>query len=170
MKNKIRADLLIQKQFPEYSLNKIHSLIIRKQIYLNNNLVLYPGQLLDINEVINIKKQKETVSRGSFKLKQAIEEFRIEIKDKECLDIGSSAGGFIYTFLEKKARKVYGLDSGTNQLDYSLRNNTQVEVKENFSFNKLDEWKEIHDRIEIISIDISFNSITNVFKKIKTIP
>lgn len=170
MKNKIRADLLIKKQYPELQQSKIESLILRKQVYLDNELVLFSGQLLDTKQKIYIKKQKETVSRGSYKLKQAIDELGIDIENKICLDIGSSSGGFIYCLLEYKAFKVYGLDSGTNQLDYSLRTNKKVEVKENFSFNKLDTWNEIQNLIDIITIDISFNSIVNVFKKIKDIP
>ena len=61
------------------------------------------------------------VSRGALKLIKAIDHFKIDIENKVCLDIGSSTGGFSEVLLSKKAKKIYSVDVGTNQLHEKLK-------------------------------------------------
>ena len=71
------------------------------------------------------------VSRGGYKLSEAINKFRLDFNNKVILDIGSSTGGFTDCALQNGAKLVYSLDVGTSQLHESLRNNDKVVVMEN---------------------------------------
>jgi len=63
------------------------------------------------------------VSRSGEKLAEALKTFWINVKDKTCLDIGASTGGFTDCLLKNGAKLVYAVDVGKNQLHPSLRKN-----------------------------------------------
>lgn len=81
---------------------------------------------------------KKYVSRGGFKLEKALKVFDIDLKDKICLDIGASTGGFTDVALKNGAKMVYALDVGYNQLAWQLRDDKRVVVmeKQNFRYSK----------------------------------
>ncbi|WP_427867286.1 TlyA family RNA methyltransferase [Mycoplasmopsis arginini] len=143
---------------------KIDSLAMQGKIFINNEKVFLASMKVDENCNIEIKeKNNKYVSRGAYKLKEAIEKFQIEIENKTCLDIGSSTGGFVQVLLENKANKVYALDSGTNQLDFFLRKNDKVVVYEKTNLKNINQslFSEV---IELITCDVSFISLKHVFE------
>ena len=71
------------------------------------------------------------VSRGGFKLEKALDVFKVDVKNKTVLDIGSSTGGFTDCALQKGAKKVIAVDVGTYVMHKSLRENPKVELYEN---------------------------------------
>src|SRR5437764_1910348 len=75
--------------------------------------------------------ESKYVGRGGLKLKEALNKFAISPRGLACLDIGSSTGGFTDCLLQNGARKVVAVDAGTNQLAWSLRNDSRVEVRGN---------------------------------------
>lgn len=92
----------------------------------------------------------------------AIEYFNIDIKNKICLDVGSSTGGFTHVLLNKNAQKIYALDVGTNQLDFQIRSNHKVISFENTNLKNIHKsmFKEL---IDFICCDVSFISCKNLF-------
>ncbi|CRH45817.1 TlyA family RNA methyltransferase [Mycoplasmopsis arginini] len=143
---------------------KIDSLAMQGKIFINNEKVFLASIKVDENCNIEIKdKSNKYVSRGAYKLKEAIEKFEIEVENKTCLDIGSSTGGFVQVLLENKANKVYALDSGTNQLDFSLRKNDKVVVYEKTNLKNINESL-FDEVIELITCDVSFISLKRVFE------
>jgi 23S rRNA (cytidine1920-2'-O)/16S rRNA (cytidine1409-2'-O)-methyltransferase len=70
------------------------------------------------------------VSRGGIKLKAALEQFQIDVKDKTVLDVGSSTGGFVDCLLQNGAAKVYSVDTAYGELAWKLRNDPKVVVME----------------------------------------
>ena len=70
------------------------------------------------------------VSRGGLKLEAALEHFDIDVAGKVCSDVGSSTGGFTDCLLQHGAARVYAIDVGTGQLDWKLRNDPRVVVRE----------------------------------------
>ena len=62
------------------------------------------------------------VSRGGLKLEKAMKNFGVTLKDKVCMDVGASTGGFTDCMLQNGAVKVYSIDVGYGQLDWKLRN------------------------------------------------
>ncbi|PZV99937.1 TlyA family RNA methyltransferase [Metamycoplasma auris] len=154
---------LIKKQY-DIDDKTIESLAMQGRIYVNNEKVFLATTRYDESVNIKVQYQKEKyVSRGAYKLKEAIEKFQISPKDLVCLDIGSSTGGFVQILLENEAKKVYALDSGTNQLDYSLRTNKKVVVYEKTNLKNITSNLFSED-IELVTCDVSFISLKHVFE------
>lgn len=70
------------------------------------------------------------VSRAGLKLAQALDAFSITVTGLECADFGCNAGGFTDCLLQKGATKVVAVDTGYGMLDWKLRNDPRVEVRE----------------------------------------
>jgi len=96
------------------------------------------------------------VSRGGLKLEKALQEFGVELRGKLCIDIGASTGGFTDCLLQHGARRVYAVDSGTDQLHPSLRENECVVSMENVNARFLDE--SMVPVAPVVVMDVSFIS------------
>ena len=90
--------------------------------------------------------------------------FNIDLKDKTCIDIGSSTGGFTDLMLQNGAKKVFAVDCGTNQLDYKLRIDSRVVSLENTNARYLIKENVNNEDIDLITIDVSFISLTKIVK------
>jgi radical SAM protein (TIGR01212 family) len=101
------------------------------------------------------------VSRGGLKLEGALETLKLDIIDYVCLDLGASTGGFTDCLLRFGARKVYAFDVGRGQLDWKLRQNPRVVVRDAFNVRYLTP-KEIEETVDLIVIDLSFISVKQV--------
>ena len=161
---KIRLDqLLIDRNLAETK-SKAQSMIMAGQVLVNDKIITKSGNSFKENSLIKIKKlHPQWVSRGAFKLLKAIDHFGIDIKNKTCLDIGSSTGGFTEVLLKKNAKKIYSIDVGTNQLHEKLRKEKKIISIENFNAKYLDK-SIIHDKIDIVVCDVSFISLTKVIE------
>jgi len=103
------------------------------------------------------------VGRGAFKLQKALEEFRIDPKDKICLDVGASTGGFTEVLLNHGARKVFAIDVGQGQLAEKLRSDQRVVNLEKTNIRELHSLGELAD---LAVMDLSFISITKVLANV----
>ena len=92
---------------------------------------------------------------------KALDTFKIEISNKVCLDLGSSTGGFSDVLLQKKAKKIFAVDVGTNQLHEKLRKQKIIVSIENFNARYLDSFI-IPDKIDLLVCDVSFISLKKV--------
>ena len=161
-KSKIRLDQLLVNRKLINSKSKAQSMIMAGQVIVNDIIVTKSGNTFYEDVKINIKKLHPTwVSRGALKLIKAIENYKIEIKNKVCLDIGSSTGGFSQVLLQKKAKKIFAVDVGTNQLHEKLKKEKNIISIENFNARYLDE-KIIPEKIDLIVCDVSFISLKKV--------
>ncbi|PYF43703.1 TlyA family RNA methyltransferase [Metamycoplasma alkalescens] len=143
---------------------EINSLTMQGRVFVNNEKVLLTSLKFLDSDKIEIKfKKTKYVSRGAYKLKEAIEKFKLKIKNKVCLDIGSSTGGFVQILLENHAKKVYALDSGTNQLDFSLRVNENVVVYEKTNLKNMNPSMFV-EKLDLVTCDVSFISLRHVFE------
>ncbi len=161
-KIKIRLDqLLVDKNLIE-SKSKAQSMIMAGQVLVNDKIVLKSGNYFDKHSKIVINKlHPEWVSRGALKLLKAIEYFKINIKNKTCLDIGSSTGGFSQVLLKNNAKKIYSIDVGTNQLHEKLRKEKKIISIENFNARNLNNVI-IPDKLDLVVCDVSFISLKKV--------
>ena len=66
------------------------------------------------------------VSRGALKLVAALDAFGIDPKDRICLDLGASTGGFTEVLLARGAARVYAVDVGHGQLAPALTGDPRV--------------------------------------------
>ena len=162
-----RLDILLVKMNMVESREKAQRLIKEKKIKVNGEIVTKPSKKFDNYAKIKIIENEKYVSRAAYKLLKAFDSFHINVKDKICADIGSSTGGFTQVLLEFGANKVYAIDSGTNQLHQSLRNNPKIVLMENTNARYLN--KKDFDGIEFFTSDVSFISITKLINSIRTI-
>ena len=105
------------------------------------------------------------VGRGGLKLEKALEEFRLDPTGFVCLDVGASTGGFTDCLLQHGARRVVALDVGHNQIDWRLRTDSRVEVREGVNARHL-RAEEFDERFDLATMDVSFISATKVLPAI----
>ncbi|MDD5448937.1 MAG: TlyA family RNA methyltransferase [Actinomycetota bacterium] len=111
------------------------------------------------------RNEPEYVSRGGKKLERALDEFGLDIKGKKVLDVGSSTGGFTECFLRRGAEMVIALDVGKGLLDWRLRNDPRVVVKEGINARYL-EPSDLPFTPLIAAIDVSFISLRKVLEPV----
>jgi len=105
------------------------------------------------------------VSRGGSKLEKALAEFNIDVKDRVCLDIGASTGGFTDCLLQHGALRVYAVDVGYGQLDWKLRQDQRVTVKERVNARHLtsaDLYAKGDEHANLAVVDVSFISLDKI--------
>lgn len=88
---KMRIDEYIFEHFNVGSIDDIQKLIMAGKV-LNNNEPVYKAsdKISPEKAQVRFKNVKQFVSRGGLKLKHAIDSFRLDLKGKVMLDIGSS--------------------------------------------------------------------------------
>ena len=154
---------LIEKLFSlGYSNKESLGLIMSGNVLVNEEIVIKGSTKIKENDVIRIKNKKKWVSRGSYKLLEAIEKFNLDLTNKICLDVGASTGGFTQVLLSKGAKKIYSLDSGTNQLDFTLRQNEKVISLEKTNLKSINDDM-FEEKIDFICCDVSFISVKKLF-------
>jgi 23S rRNA (cytidine1920-2'-O)/16S rRNA (cytidine1409-2'-O)-methyltransferase len=98
------------------------------------------------------------VSRGGVKLAAALDHFNFDPKDRICLDVGSSTGGFTQVLLERGARKVYAVDVGSEQLHETLRARPEVVSLEQTDIRTLSPAR-LDPLPDLVVCDVSFISL-----------
>ncbi|WP_298911908.1 TlyA family RNA methyltransferase [uncultured Nostoc sp.] len=140
-------------------------LIQAGEVTVNQQLVDKPGTEVDISAQINIKERSPFVSRGGEKLSKALSVFAIPVAERICLDGGISTGGFTDCLLQAGAKKVYGIDVGYGQVDWRLRNDSRVILRERTNLRQLrpDNLYGENDPIpDLAVVDVSFISLTKI--------
>ncbi|MGL5640147.1 MAG: TlyA family RNA methyltransferase [Mycoplasmoidaceae bacterium] len=165
MKNKIRLDLFLFENKIVNSRNKAKELILNNLITVNDKVINKSSFFVDENDKIEVKENILFVSRAAIKLDYAINYWKIDLKNKNVLDIGSSTGGFIEVCLNNGASLIYGIEVGHDQLDKKLQNNQRIKYYENLNFKNVN--KELFDqKINYITCDVSFISCKKIIEKI----
>ncbi len=159
---KIRLDQLLVKKKLANSKAKAQSMIMAGQVLVNDKTITKSGNSFKDDVKIVIKNLHPFwVSRGALKLLKAIQTFEIEIKNKVCLDIGSSTGGFSEVLLKNNARKIFSVDVGTNQLHEKLKQEKKIISLEKLNAKYLNN-SIIPEKIDLMVCDVSFISLKKV--------
>ncbi|MBF1010044.1 MAG: TlyA family RNA methyltransferase [Lachnoanaerobaculum sp.] len=159
---KDRLDILLVKCGLAESREKAKAVIMSGIVYVDGQKEDKAGQTFA--DTANIEVRGSTlkyVSRGGLKLEKAMECFDVSVKDKVCMDIGASSGGFTDCMLQNGAKKVYAVDVGHGQLAWKLRNDTRVVVMEKTNIRYV-KPEDIGESIDFASIDVSFISLSKV--------
>ena len=163
-KNKTRLDSLLVEKRLAPSGNRARALIMSGRVTVDGKRVEKPGTAVKKDsEVIVEQDPRKFVSRGGLKLEKAITEFNIDVGGKVALDIGASTGGFTDCLLRFGASRVYAFDVGHGQIDWNLRNDKRVIVREKINCRYL-RAEDIGEKVEIVTIDVSFISLTMITK------
>jgi 23S rRNA (cytidine1920-2'-O)/16S rRNA (cytidine1409-2'-O)-methyltransferase len=161
---KVRLDKLLFERGVIESREKAKAIIVEGNVLVNGVIVDKAGTLVRTDASVEILQKIPYVSRGGLKLEHVIRSFNIEVKGKIAMDIGASTGGFTDCLLQHGAKKVYAVDVGYGQLDWRLRNDERVVLLEKTNIRYL-ERSAIPDKINIITIDVSFISLLKVIPK-----
>lgn len=129
------------------------------RVFIDGQKAISPAQLVKSNSKVEIKKRKDYVGRGAYKLEAALKKFDIDVSDKICADIGVATGGFTEVLLKQGAKKVYAIDTARGKLDLKLRENPRVIVMENTDVRDIEKLPESAD---FITIDVSLISLREI--------
>ena len=166
---KERLDVLMVQRNLAESREKAKALIMSGIVYVNGQKEDKAGTSFE--ETVQIEVRGNTlkyVSRGGLKLEKAMSRFGVQLAGKVCMDVGASTGGFTDCMLQNGAVKVYSVDVGHGQLAWKLRNDERVVCMEKTNIRYVTP-EEIPDRIQFVSIDVSFISLTKVLGPVKAL-
>lgn len=160
---KERLDVLLVKKGFYPSREKAKSAIMAGLVFVDGQISDKAGMSINIDCDIKVKQDLCTyVSRGGLKLEKAIDLFSIDLKDKVCMDVGASTGGFTDCMLMNGAAKVYAVDVGYGQLAWKLRSDSRVINIEKCNFRYFDQ-SQVDEEIDFMSMDVSFISLKLIF-------
>src|SRR6266852_6178685 len=127
---KVRVDQLLVERGLAESGEKARALILAGQVLVDGQKRVKPGHSVAGDCRMEVLERMPYVSRGGFKLAGALTQFGIDVTGRLCLDVGASTGGFTDCLLQRGAARVWALDVGHGQLDWKLRNDPRVVVRE----------------------------------------
>jgi 23S rRNA (cytidine1920-2'-O)/16S rRNA (cytidine1409-2'-O)-methyltransferase len=156
---KTRLDRLVVEKGLADSREKAQALIMAGSILVNGVKGAKPGQQVEETAKLEALAKPPYVSRGGQKLAAALREFAIDVRDKICLDIGASTGGFTDALLQAGAARVHAVDVGAGQLDWRLRTDPRVSPREGINARAL-RFEDIGEMVDFICCDVSFISAT----------
>lgn len=113
--------------------------------------------MVDADLEVEVEAPEPYVSRGGHKLAAALDAFGIDPRDRTCLDVGASTGGFSDVLLQRGARRVYALDVGRGQLAESLRADPRVVSMERFNARDLTP-ETLPEAVSLATMDVAFIS------------
>ena len=160
--SKIRLDQILFDRKLAESKSKAQAMIMAGQVFVEGKVINKSGYNIKPDAKIKIKDiGPEWVSRGAYKLIKALDENNIKVDNKTCMDIGASTGGFTEALIKRKAKKVFAVDVGTNQLHEKLK-----KIKEIINLEKTNAryltTDLITESIELLVCDVSFISLKKV--------
>jgi len=156
---KQRLDLLLVERGLFQSREKAQRAIMAGLVRVGDSLADKSGTRVPQDAVITVKQECRYVGRGGLKMEAAIKHFGVDPTGRVCLDIGASTGGFTDCLLQHGAAKVHAIDVGHSQLDWKIRSDPRVVVREKLNARYLTR-EDIPDPIDICVIDVSFISLT----------
>ena len=161
---KQRLDTLLVELDLCSSRQEAQRLIRAGEVMVNQQVLDKPGTEVQPSAQIQIKQRSRYVSRGGEKLAKALEVFFIPVQDRICLDGGISTGGFTDCLLQAGAKKLYGIDVGYGQVDWRLRNDPRVILRErtNLRYLQPSELYKDGEPADLGVVDVSFISLTKV--------
>jgi len=105
------------------------------------------------------------VSRGGEKLLHAVQSFALAVDGANCIDIGSSTGGFTDCLLQRGAGRVTCVDVGYGLLHEKITSDSRVTVLERTNIKNIS-GESLSQTFDIVVVDLSFISLKTVMKNI----
>lgn len=160
-----RIDKLLVEQGLAESRTKAQAMVMAGVVLVNEQRVEKPSEQFPLDSEIRVKHADDPtaryVGRGGLKLEAALEQFKLDVRGRVCIDVGASTGGFTDCLLQRGAAKVFAVDVGHNQIDWRLRNDPRVEVREGVNARYLTP-KEFTVKFDLAVVDVSFISIMKI--------
>jgi len=162
---KLRLDKLLVERGLADSREKAQALVLAGQVVVGERKAEKPGALVAADVPLRVLEGLRYASRGGLKLEAALDAFGICVEGKVCLDVGASTGGFTDCLLQRGAARVYAVDVGAGQLDWRLRTDSRVVVREKLNARTLSP-EHIGEAVEFVCVDVSFISATLILPRL----
>ncbi len=173
---KQRLDLLLVERNLCNSRQLAQRWIQAGEVRVNGAVVDKSGTEILLTAAVEVKARAKFVSRGGEKLAKALELFEIVTLNRICLDAGISTGGFTDCLLQAGAKQVYGIDVGYGQVDWKIRTDDRVILRERTNIRHLTPLELYGETIEdtypvtfpdLAVVDVSFISIAKILPALK---
>ena len=156
---KVRLDLLLTDRGLFETREKAQRAILAGTVFVEGQRIDKPGTKVAADAALEARHRDRYVSRGGLKLEAALAGFQIDPAGAVCLDVGASTGGFTDCLLQHGAAKVYAYDVGHGQLDWKIRSDPRVVVREKINARHL-QPVDLPEPVSLCVIDVSFISLT----------
>jgi 23S rRNA (cytidine1920-2'-O)/16S rRNA (cytidine1409-2'-O)-methyltransferase len=173
---KQRLDLLLVERNLCESRQLAQRWIQAGEVRVNGEVVDKCGTGILLTATIEVKARARFVSRGGEKLAKAVEVFGIATLNRVCLDAGISTGGFTDCLLQAGAKQIYGIDVGYGQVDWKIRTDNRVILRERTNIRHLtpaELYGEPLDGVDPVQlpdlavVDVSFISAVKILPALK---
>lgn len=160
--SKVRLDIALVDLGLAPSRERARALILAGQVTVNGQVVSKAGAPIAADSRVELATADHPyVSRGGVKLAGALDVFGIKVAGRRALDIGASTGGFTDVLLQRGAASVIALDVGHGQLDWRLRTDPRVVVREGINARALSK-DDVPYAPDLVTIDVAFISLRRI--------
>jgi 23S rRNA (cytidine1920-2'-O)/16S rRNA (cytidine1409-2'-O)-methyltransferase len=157
--SKQRLDTAVVERGLAPSRERARALILAGRVLVDGRVVSKAGAPVATDAGVELAEPDHPyVGRGGVKLAHALDAFGVDPANRRALDIGASTGGFTDVLLQRGAASVIALDVGHGQLDWKLRQDPRVVVKEGVNARSLTRDDVPHD-VSLVTIDVAFISV-----------
>jgi 23S rRNA (cytidine1920-2'-O)/16S rRNA (cytidine1409-2'-O)-methyltransferase len=157
--SKQRLDTVLVERGLVGSRERARALILAGHVTVDGQVVSKAGAPVGADARVDVAVTDHPyVGRGGIKLAHALDTFAIDPRGRRALDVGASTGGFTDVLLQRGAESVIAIDVGHNQLDWKLRSDPRVVVKEGVNARALTRPDVPYD-VSLATIDVAFISL-----------
>jgi 23S rRNA (cytidine1920-2'-O)/16S rRNA (cytidine1409-2'-O)-methyltransferase len=158
---KKRLDVLVFERGLAKSRAKAQAMILAGEVRVDGARGDKAGMQVPADARIEISgNSSKYASRGGLKLEGALEDFRVEVSGKICLDVGASTGGFTDCLLQHGAARVFAVDVTPEQMAWRLQQDQRVtQIGENARNLRPEQ---IAEPAGLVTVDMSFISVGKV--------
>ena len=158
----MRLDKFLQEKFNLKSRTYAENLVLTSRVKVDGKIVQKPSLDVGENSIVEIVEDENYASQGAYKLAHAVQIFSLSLKDKCCLDIGCSNGGFCDVLLRNGACKITAVDVAECALDERILKDERVTfLRANARELPLDD-----ESFDFVCSDVSFISLTYILNEI----
>ena len=154
-----RLDLLLVERGLAESREKAQRLVLAGEVLVDDAPAFKPGHEYPSDCALRVRQPERFVGRGGLKLEEAFLRFPgLTARDKICVDVGASTGGFTDCLLQHGAAKVYAVDVGRSQLHSRLAADPRVVVLDGCNARHL-QAGDLPESPDLAVTDVSFISL-----------
>lgn len=159
----MRLDVYLFENGLAQSRNKAGEMIKNREVLVDKSVITKTSFKVNEMSKVSVEEKTQYVGRAGNKLKGFLQSCNaLHVKGMNCLDIGSSTGGFIQVLLEEGALHVSGVDVGTEQLHVSLRGDKRISIYEQIDIREFKSEK----KFDLVTCDVSFIGVEQVLDDI----
>jgi 23S rRNA (cytidine1920-2'-O)/16S rRNA (cytidine1409-2'-O)-methyltransferase len=162
---KVRIDKLLVERGLLPSRERAQAMLLAGRVLVDGQKIEKPGANVEADaEIRLLGDDLKYVGRGGLKLEAALNQWKIDLNQRTCMDVGASTGGFTDCMLQHGAAEVIAVDTGYGQIAARLRSDRRVKLLENTNARYLTDEKLRSaggvGAVSFVAADVSFISVT----------